>query len=442
MLKKLFGFGKEKKEEQSIEQNEETKSGVSHEAAVTGSDDNLLLNDGWAEAVPNSGSNPAAKEPEPGPVNVPEDISTNDKTFAEDRITEKNASDETDFSERSISEHPVEFAEEAFAIAEEGDPKEVSDIENGTESKSEIGFFAKLKQGLAKTSQNFSKRINDLFSGYQKIDEEIYEELEELLILADLGFETAIGVTEMLRERAAEKKIEQVSELEQELEDIIEEILVSASEDMDENEGIPQIIVVVGVNGVGKTTSIGKLASQFKKEGKSVMLAAGDTFRAAASDQLSIWASRANVPIVRSNEGADPSAVIFDAIKSAQAKNIDVLICDTAGRLHNKTNLMQELEKVFRIVHREYPEAKKEVFLVIDATTGQNAVNQAKTFSEVTPLTGIILTKLDGTAKGGVVIGLSRELKVPIRYVGVGEGIEDLQKFSAKDFAKALFSRE
>ena len=442
MLKKLFGFGKEKKEEQSIGQNEETKSGVPHEAAVTGSDDNLLPSDGWAEAVPNSGSNPAANEPEPGPVNVPEDISTNDKTFAEDMITEKNASDETDFSERSASEHPVEFAEEAFAIAEEGDPKEVSDIENETESKSEIGFFAKLKQGLAKTSQNFSKRINDLFSGYQKIDEEIYEELEELLILADLGFETAIGVTEMLRERAAEKKIEQVSELEQELEGIIEEILVSASEDMDENEGIPQIIVVVGVNGVGKTTSIGKLASQFKKEGKSVMLAAGDTFRAAASDQLSIWASRANVPIVRSNEGADPSAVIFDAIKSAQAKNIDVLICDTAGRLHNKTNLMQELEKVFRIVHREYPEAKKEVFLVIDATTGQNAVNQAKTFSEVTPLTGIILTKLDGTAKGGVVIGLSRELKVPIRYVGVGEGIEDLQKFSAKDFAKALFSRE
>ncbi len=206
-------------------------------------------------------------------------------------------------------------------------------------------------------------------------------------------------------------------------------------------ETFPQIIVVVGVNGVGKTTSIGKIASQFKKENKTVMLAAGDTFRAAASDQLSIWATRADVPIVRSNEGADPSAVIFDAIKSAQAKNIDVLICDTAGRLHNKANLMQELEKIFRIVNREYPEAKKEVFLVIDATTGQNAMNQAKTFSEVAPLTGIVLTKLDGTAKGGVVIGLSRELKIPIRYVGVGEGIDDLQRFNAKDFAKALFVR-
>lgn len=309
------------------------------------------------------------------------------------------------------------------------------------EPEQELGFFAKIKKGLTKTSQNFTQKINLLFSGYTKIDDEIFDELEELLILGDLGFDTAMSISNELRKRATEKKIEDVSVLETELENIIEEILVEAAPEITE-EKYPQIIVVVGVNGVGKTTSIGKIAQQIKNEGKSVMLAAGDTFRAAAADQLSIWAQRADVPIIRSNEGADPSSVIYDAIKSAQSKNIDVLICDTAGRLHNKKNLMLELEKIFRIVTREYPEAQKEVYLVIDATTGQNAINQAQTFKEVAPITGIILTKLDGTAKGGVVIGLSKELNIPIKYVGVGEKINDLQKFNSREFARALFYKK
>ena len=308
-----------------------------------------------------------------------------------------------------------------------------------------LGFFAKLKKGLTNTSKNFTSKLENLFSGYTKVDDEIFEELEELLILADLGFETATEISEELRKRSEEKKIEDVQVLEKELQSIIEEILLSATKDVSDEETKenkdPVIMVIVGVNGVGKTTSIGKIAMQLKSKGKSVMLAAGDTFRAAAAEQLSIWADRAGVPIIRSNEGADPSSVIFDAIKSAKAKNIDVLICDTAGRLHNKKNLMVELEKIFRVINREYPEAQKETLLVIDATTGQNALNQAKTFSEVAPLTGIILTKLDGTAKGGVVISLSRELSIPIKYVGVGEKIDDLQKFNPGDFASALFSK-
>ena len=342
--------------------------------------------------------------------------------------------EEERLEEENIKEDQAEAVDEE---AVETDPS--------SEPVEKLGFFAKLKKGLTNTSKNFTSKLENLFSGYTKVDDEIFEELEELLILADLGFETATEISEELRKRSEEKKIEDVQVLEKELQSIIEEILLSATKDASDEETKenkdPVIMVIVGVNGVGKTTSIGKIAMQLKSEGKSVMLAAGDTFRAAAAEQLSIWADRAGVPIIRSNEGADPSSVIFDAIKSAKAKNIDVLICDTAGRLHNKKNLMVELEKIFRVINREYPEAQKETLLVIDATTGQNALNQAKTFSEVAPLTGIILTKLDGTAKGGVVISLSRELSIPIKYVGVGEKIDDLQKFNPGDFASALFSK-
>ena len=313
------------------------------------------------------------------------------------------------------------------------------------------GFFARLKEGLSKTTQSFTSKLDNLFKGYKTIDEDIYEELEEILITADVGFETTMRITEELRKRERENKIEEVEKLQEELEDIIEGILVVKDEDggqeaeSEEAQAVsakkPRIMVVVGVNGVGKTTSIGKLASQLKNEGNSVMLAAADTFRAAASEQLTIWAQRADVPIVKHGEGADPSAVIFDAIKSAKANNADVLICDTAGRLHNKANLMNELAKIFKIISREYPEAEKEVLLVIDATTGQNAINQAKVFKEAAPLTGLILTKLDGTAKGGVVLGIISELSLPIKYIGVGEKIDDLQKFDARSFARALFGK-
>ena len=346
--------------------------------------------------------------------------------------------------EENIKEDQAEAVDEE-AVDEEAVDEEAVETEPSSEPVEKLGFFAKLKKGLTNTSKNFTSKLENLFSGYTKVDDEIFEELEELLILADLGFETATEISEELRKRSEEKKIEDVQVLEKELQSIIEEILLSATKDVSDEETKenkdPVIMVIVGVNGVGKTTSIGKIAMQLKSEGKSVMLAAGDTFRAAAAEQLSIWADRAGVPIIRSNEGADPSSVIFDAIKSAKAKNIDVLICDTAGRLHNKKNLMVELEKIFRVINREYPEAQKETLLVIDATTGQNALNQAKTFSEVAPLTGIILTKLDGTAKGGVVISLSRELSIPIKYVGVGEKIDDLQKFNPGDFASALFSK-
>ena len=369
------------------------------------------------------------------PAEETEEIAENleEESLEEESLEEENIKEEN-IKEENIKEDQAEAVDE-----------EAVETEPSSEPVEKLGFFAKLKKGLTNTSKNFTSKLENLFSGYTKVDDEIFEELEELLILADLGFETATEISEELRKRSEEKKIEDVQVLEKELQSIIEEILLSATKDVSDEETKenkdPVIMVIVGVNGVGKTTSIGKIAMQLKSEGKSVMLAAGDTFRAAAAEQLSIWADRAGVPIIRSNEGADPSSVIFDAIKSAKAKNIDVLICDTAGRLHNKKNLMVELEKIFRVINREYPEAQKETLLVIDATTGQNALNQAKTFSEVAPLTGIILTKLDGTAKGGVVISLSRELSIPIKYVGVGEKIDDLQKFNPGDFASALFSK-
>ena len=302
-----------------------------------------------------------------------------------------------------------------------------------------LGFFAKLKEGLSKTTQNLTGKLDELFKGHIEIDEELYEEIEEILITGDVGFETTLKIVDMLRKNVKKKSIQDVKEVREELKLIVEEIL-SGDDSYLKLEPKPAILVIVGVNGVGKTTSIGKIAMRLKSEGKSVLLAAGDTFRAAAAEQLEVWADRAGVELIKHQEGSDPSAVIFDAISGAKARNTDVLICDTAGRLHNKKNLMQELAKIFRIIDREYPEATKEVLLVIDATTGQNAINQVKIFKEAAPLTGIILTKLDGTAKGGVVLSIKSEQQLPIKLIGVGEKIEDLQDFNAKDFAKALFS--
>ena len=337
--------------------------------------------------------------------------------------TKKNKEENTENDDLKKNENSNSIEEETST--------EVNKVEK-------IGFFQKLVKGLSKTSKDFSQKLDKVFMGYNIIDDEIYDQLEELLILSDVGFETSMYIVEELKDIAIRKNLSNTNELKEEFKNIVKNIL--AVSDNSQNETIyPNITIIIGVNGVGKTTTIGKLASKYKNMNKKVVLAAADTFRAAASEQLEVWSKRAGVDLVKKEEGCDPSSVIFDAIEFAKNNQTDILICDTAGRLHNKKNLMEELSKIFRIIDRKYAEAKKEVYLVVDATTGQNALSQVKMFSEVTDLTGIILTKLDGTAKGGVVIGISKEFNIPIKYIGVGEQIEDLQNFDANLFADALF---
>lgn len=303
-----------------------------------------------------------------------------------------------------------------------------------------MGLFDKLKGGLKKTSENFSRSINRTFAAFGKVDEDFFEELEEALILADVGVETATEILKGLRKRTAEKRVAETSGVKELLRDEIAEKVSVEGKSIYDIETKPEIIMVIGVNGVGKTTTIGKLANNFRMKGKKVLVAAADTFRAGAIEQLSIWAERSEAQIVKHGEGADPASVVFDAVKAAKARDVDVVICDTAGRLHNKKNLMDELAKISRIVDREMPDANKQVILVLDATTGQNAVSQAKTFNEIIGLTGIALTKLDGTAKGGIIISIASQLHIPIQLVGVGEGIDDLQEFDAETFASALLN--
>ena len=315
--------------------------------------------------------------------------------------------------------------------------EELSDAEYDAEEPVKEGFFSKIKSGLKKTRENIISGVENVLKSFTTIDEELYEELEEALIMADIGVETSVEIIERLRERVKTERVHDVSEVKGLIISVISDML---SEDKDELVlASPAVILVIGVNGVGKTTTIGKLANHYKKQGKTVMLAAADTFRAAAIDQLEIWGERNGVSVVKHQENSDPGAVVFDAVKSAKAKNTDILICDTAGRLHNKKNLMDELAKIFRIISREFPEAQQEVFLVLDATTGQNALQQAKLFKEAANITGLVLTKLDGTAKGGIIIAIKNELKLPVRFIGVGEGIEDLQPFDEDSFARALF---
>lgn len=302
-----------------------------------------------------------------------------------------------------------------------------------------MGFFDKIKNGLTKTRNSLLNNINSVLNSFTKIDEELFEQLEEILIVSDIGVQTAQMICEKLRQEVKQKGIKEPQEIMSSLKEIIREIL---SKDTTLHlEDKPALILVIGVNGVGKTTTIGKLAALLKNDGKSVVLGAADTFRAAAIEQLTEWANRADVTLVSSLAGTDPASVVFDTIASAKAKSADVIICDTAGRLHNKKNLMDELAKINRIIKRELPNTNNEVLLVLDATTGQNAVNQAKEFSLVTDITGIVLTKLDGTAKGGVVISISNELNIPVKYIGVGEGIDDLQPFDAHSFVEGLFLR-
>ncbi|MBQ9992447.1 MAG: signal recognition particle-docking protein FtsY [Firmicutes bacterium] len=300
-----------------------------------------------------------------------------------------------------------------------------------------MGFFEKLQAGLTKTKKSWSDKLGGIFS-YGKIDEDIYEELEDALISADCGVETSLFLTEQLRAEVKAQKISDSAALQPLLEKQIAEILCSNEYGLTLEEGL-NIIVMIGVNGAGKTTTVGKLAHKYRAEGKKVLLAAADTFRAAASEQLSVWAQRNNVDIIEQAQGADPGAVVYDAIHASKARKIDLLLIDTAGRLQNKSNLMEELKKIFRIIEREAPEAHLHTFLVLDGGTGQNAIQQAKLFGAAAQLTGLILTKLDGTSKGGAIIGICRESSVPIRFVGVGEGIDDLQEFNAPDFVKAMF---
>ena len=301
-----------------------------------------------------------------------------------------------------------------------------------------MGFFDKLKNGLTKTRESIAKQVNNVFSVFVKVDDELFENLEEALIMADIGVETSTYIIEKLRDNVKHKHITDGNLVKEELKSIISEIL-SALDTTVNTSTTPSVILVIGVNGVGKTTSIGKIASHYKSMGKKVLLAAADTFRAAAIDQLDIWAQRSGCDIIKHQENSDPAAVVFDACTAAKARGADILICDTAGRLLNKKNLMAELAKINRVIERELPDSARETLLVLDATTGQNAVSQAKLFSEAADITGIILTKLDGTAKGGIVISIAKEQNVPVKFVGVGEGIDDLQEFNSDDFAKAIF---
>jgi len=313
-------------------------------------------------------------------------------------------------------------------------------VDGGYMSESKTGFFGRLVQGLSKTRNSIAHGIDAIFSGFSSIDDDFYEELEEILIMADLGINTTTAIVEDLRKKVKENKIKDPSECRQLLINSMKEQM-QLEETAYEFENRKSVVLLIGVNGVGKTTSVGKLAGQMKDQGKKVMVAAADTFRAAAIEQLTEWAHRANVDIIAQKEGSDPAAVIFDAVTAAKARNVDILLCDTAGRLHNKKNLMEELKKIDRVIEREYPEAYRETLVVLDGTTGQNALAQAREFNEVADITGIVLTKLDGTAKGGIAIAIQSELGIPVKYIGIGEKIDDLQKFNANDFVNALFQK-
>ena len=468
MFKKLFKFGKKKQEEAN--DNEVVNE---HDTAIEENNDNVNESKQEDIAVSNEDvveekvENEETKDLENSDVSETiesvEEKDTEDENLHNqsekineydiiEEIKENIATDEIEINEEKIEDtlndekvnEVVENIEESTIHDQEVIINEVDEdikeenIEVVEEPQKKVNLFERLKQGLTKAKQGITDKIDDVLKSYTKVDEELLEELEEILITADVGVNTTMDIIDKLRDKIKENKITEPAGVKAELKNIIEEILTNENSILNVEKS-PTIILMVGVNGVGKTTTIGKLANRYKQEGKKVLLAAGDTFRAAAIEQLEVWAGRSNVDIIKHQEGADPGAVVFDAIKAAKARKVDLLICDTAGRLHNKANLMNELGKVFKIVDREFPEANKEVLLVVDATTGQNAVVQAKTFKEVADITGIVLTKLDGTAKGGVVLAVKSEVDVPVKLIGVGEKVEDLQDFDAKAFSEALF---
>ena len=371
---------------------------------------------------------------------VEEVTKENDTTVEEVEIKEITTEENNVVEKTEVEEAVKEIPEENVEPVEVEETEEVAVEEQPTEEEKPKGFFAKIKAGLSKTRNNIISSVENVLSAFTKIDEDLYEELEEALIMADIGVETSLYIIEKLREKVKDEKIHDPAEVKDAIIRVITEILEKDDEPFELPH--PSVVLVIGVNGVGKTTTIGKLTHNYMENGKTVLLAAADTFRAAAIDQLQVWADRNNAQLIKHQENSDPGAVVYDAVQAAKARNTDVLICDTAGRLHNKKNLMEELRKISKIVNKEYPDAKVETLLVLDATTGQNALQQAKLFKEVADITGLVLTKLDGTAKGGIVLAIKHEMNIPVRYIGVGEQMDDLQEFNSKDFAKALFDEE
>ena len=452
MFKKLFGFGKKKKEEIQEEPVEELEVKETEEDSQNVEDSKEEVKSDLENDEDNSEYD-SQKEREEVEILEEDEIESNkiEETKNEEAVSQEILEEQIEAQEEAkeeiaeieeIKAEDIETQEKQDEIEESEDTVENQiddEVEEEEKKTKKVSLFDRLKQGLTKAKQGITDRIDEVLKAYTKVDEELLEDLEEVLITADVGVNTTMDIIEKLEDVIRTKKITDPQDVREELKLIIEDILSKDDTKLDVSHS-PTIILMVGVNGVGKTTTIGKLAHRYKSEGKKVLLAAGDTFRAAAIDQLEVWANRCNVDIIKHQEGADPGAVIFDAIKASKARGVDVLICDTAGRLHNKSNLMNELGKVFKIVDREYPEAKKEVLLVVDATTGQNAVSQAKSFKEVCDITGLALTKLDGTAKGGVILAVKSEVDVPVKLIGVGEKMEDLQDFDSKSFVDALFS--
>ena len=458
MFKKLFGFGKKKKEEIQEEPVEELEVEETEEDSQNVEDSKEEVKSDLENDEDNSEYD-SQKEQEEVEILEEDEIESNkiEETKNEEAVSQEILEEQIETKEEAkeeiaeIEEIKAEDIEKVQDIETQEKQDEIEESEDTVENQiddeveeeekkpKKVSLFDRLKQGLTKAKQGITDRIDEVLKAYTKVDEELLEDLEEVLITADVGVNTTMDIIEKLEDVIRTKKITDPQDVREELKLIIEDILSKDDTKLDVSHS-PTIILMVGVNGVGKTTTIGKLAHRYKSEGKKVLLAAGDTFRAAAIDQLEVWANRCNVDIIKHQEGADPGAVIFDAIKASKARGVDVLICDTAGRLHNKSNLMNELGKVFKIVDREYPEAKKEVLLVVDATTGQNAVSQAKSFKEVCDITGLALTKLDGTAKGGVILAVKSEVDVPVKLIGVGEKMEDLQDFDSKSFVNALFS--
>ena len=383
------------------------------------------------ETEPEEVAEPETVETEPEEIAEPETVETEPEEVAEPE-TEESESEELDETEAEASE-PEKFDETEAEASEPEEPQE-------PEKKKKKGFFEKIRDGLRKTKDSVIAKMQLVLNAFTKIDEDLFDQLEETMIMGDMGAETSIEICDQLRKRVKERGITDPKQIMGLIQEIIGEML---GEDQTlQLQTKPSVIMVIGVNGAGKTTTIGKLCHQLKEDGKKVIVAAADTFRAAAIDQLEVWTDRAGVELVKHAEGSDPAAVVYDAIEAAKARNCDVLICDTAGRLHNKKNLMQELAKINRIIENKAAGCDKEILLVLDATTGQNAVNQARLFKEVADITGIVLTKLDGTAKGGIIVSIKNELEIPVKLIGVGEKIDDLQPFHARDFVNALFETE
>ena len=455
LFKRLFGRNKKEEVQQEVvseERNHETQEAevvsesiesqvneAHEEAEEETEEENEILNDVQTYVEEKSQQEETPIEEESNALEAETLVEASQEhlmTSIEKSIeeVEETPVEETDKAQVELEEKAEEVFENEQVVEEK-----VEEIE---EAPKKQGFIKRLFSGLSKTRDQILKGVDDVLSNFKHIDEDLYEELEEALIMADFGVDTTLHIMELLKEKVKVDKISDPVALKPALQEIITRFLTDQPVESILNPDGPTVILVIGVNGVGKTTSIGKMSHLFKSQGKKVLVAAADTFRAAAIEQLNVWTDRAGVELIKHEEGSDAAAVVFDAIAAAKSRKSDVLICDTAGRLQNKTNLMKELEKISRIISREYPEAKREILIAIDANTGQNALQQVKLFKEVADISGIILTKLDGTAKGGAIVGIYESLKVPVKYVGVGEKMDDLQPFDAEAFAKALFETE